>query len=53
VYLCVTRFITIDSEAHVITSRSGTHLDAKTTRKLAAALVEAADEVDSTAATSR
>jgi hypothetical protein len=40
----VTRFITIDS---------GTDLDAKTTRKVAAAAVEAADEVDSTAANSR
>jgi hypothetical protein len=49
----VTRFITIDSGADRITSRTGTHLDAKTARKLAAALVEAADEVDSTAANSR
>jgi hypothetical protein len=48
----VTRFITIDSGADVITIRSGAHLDAKTARKLAAALVEAADEVDSAPANS-
>jgi hypothetical protein len=49
----VTRFITIDSGAGVISIRSGAHLDAKTARKVAAAVAEAANEVDSLAANPR